>query len=143
MIGVGVDIGIRLAPARRVGVDKTACFSMPIPKIQNRPNREEQRYLVRVWDRAGPEMERIRREELRGLEYRGEDVDALLDMGASHDGPPRMPDGLIEMQKGFMQVARKLRLLPSGNQAIPPAPGEKRHSSKGSQGCKESQGRTE
>ena len=75
---------------------------------------------MRVWDRAGPELERIRREELRGLEYRWEDVDALLDMGASYDGPPRMPDGLIEMQKGFMQVARKLGLLP----AVVREPGE-------------------
>jgi hypothetical protein len=92
--------------------------------------KEQQRYLVRVWDKAGPELERIRREELRGLPYRWEDVDALLEMGDHYDGPRRLTSGLIEMQRQFMELARKQGLLPAavreesatyGGAGVPPA----------------------
>ena len=78
-----------------------------------RLTKEQQRHLVRIWQTAGPELERIRREELRGLPYNWEDVDMLLDMGDYYDGPPRLTSGLVEMQRLFMKAARKQGLLPS------------------------------
>ena len=78
-----------------------------------RPTREQQRYLVRLWAKTGRELERIRREELRGLPYKWEDVDDLLQMGDSYDGPPRVTSGLVEMQRWFMKLARKKGLLPA------------------------------
>ncbi len=77
-----------------------------------KPTKEQQRALVRLWDKTGPELERIRREELRGLPYRGEDVDTLLEMGDHYDGPPRDSSGLVEMQRFFMKAARKHGRLP-------------------------------
>ena len=71
------------------------------------PSKEQQRALVRQWEEAGPELERIRREALRGLPYRWEDVDALLEMGDHYDGPPRRTSGLVEMQRLFMKAARQ------------------------------------
>ena len=78
-----------------------------------RLTKEQQRHLVRIWQTAGPELERIRREELRGLPYKWEDVDMLLDMGDYYDGPPRLTSGLVEMQRLFVNAARKQGLLPS------------------------------
>ena len=77
------------------------------------PTKEQQRALVRIWETAGPELERIRREELRGKPYRWQDVDALLDMGDHYDGPPRQTSGLVEMQRLFIKAARKQGLLPT------------------------------
>ena len=78
-----------------------------------RLTKEQQRHLVRIWQTAGPELERIRREELRGLPYNWADVDTLLDMGEYYDGPPRLTSGLVEMQRLFMKAARRQGLLPS------------------------------
>jgi hypothetical protein len=71
------------------------------------PTREQQREIVRLWDTAGPELERIRREALRGLPYRWKDVDALLEMASHYDGPPRLTSGLVEMQRLFMKAAHQ------------------------------------
>lgn len=68
------------------------------------PSLEEQRELVRQWEITGQELERIRREKLRGMPYNAEDVDALLELGDSYDGPPRMSSGLVEMQRWFMKA---------------------------------------
>lgn len=104
-----------------------------------RPTKEQQRFLVRLWDKAGFELERIRKEELRGLPYKWEDVDTLLEIGDYYDGPPRLTSGLVEMQRLFMKYARQKGLLPAtvreapttygsselrafGGAAIPPGP---------------------
>jgi len=71
-----------------------------------RPTIDQQRELVQGWSRTGRELERLRRENLRGLPYRWEDVDALLELGDSYNGPPRLTSGLVEMQRWFMQAAR-------------------------------------
>lgn len=76
------------------------------------PTKEQQRALVRIWDTAGPELERIRREELRGKPYCWKDVDTLLDVADHYDGPPRQTSGLVEMQRLFMKAARKQGRLP-------------------------------
>lgn len=78
-----------------------------------RPTQQQQRELVRLWDKTGPALERIRREALRGLPYKWEDVDALLELGDHYDGPPRTTSGLIEMQRLFMKSACNKERFPS------------------------------
>lgn len=73
----------------------------------NELSREQQRELVRLWDTTGPELERLRRQSLRGMPYRWEDVDAVLAMADHYDGPPRLTSGLVEMQRLFMKAARE------------------------------------
>ena len=68
------------------------------------PTYEEQRDLVRQWETTGRELERIRRDALRGAEYNWADVDALLEIGCQYDGPPRTTSGLVEMQRWFMMA---------------------------------------
>jgi len=69
------------------------------------PTREEQKFLVRLWDQTGRELDRIRREALRGKEYDWEEVDALLSLGDHSDAPSRTTSGLVEMQRIFMKAA--------------------------------------
>lgn len=69
------------------------------------PSREEQKRLVQQWAITGRELERIRREALRGMPYNAEDVDALLSLGDHYAGPPDDSRGLIEMQRLFMVAA--------------------------------------
>ncbi|MDQ1257564.1 MAG: hypothetical protein QG656_2170 [Candidatus Hydrogenedentes bacterium] len=65
----------------------------------NHPTHEEQRELVRLWETTGPELDRIRKEALRGMPYDWKSVDALLALGDSYDGPPRTSSGLVEMHR--------------------------------------------
>jgi hypothetical protein len=74
---------------------------------------EQQRQLVRTWQNAGTELEIMRREHLRDLAYCWEDVDALLELGDLYKGPPRETSGLVEMQKWFMEFARRQGLAPA------------------------------
>ena len=71
------------------------------------PTRDEQRTLVRLWDSTGRELEQMRRDGLRGIEYNWRHVDALLALGDSYSGPPRTTSGLVEMQYWFVKAARK------------------------------------
>jgi len=67
---------------------------------------EQGRRWVRAWRRAGPELERIRREELRRLDAHA--AIALLCGPADYRQPPRAPkptSGLVDQQRYF----RKLR----------------------------------
>jgi hypothetical protein len=75
--------------------------------------REQYRAYVEQWRRAGPELERIRREELRAYRYDSKDAETLLEIADDYDGPPRLTSGLVEMQSGFMKFAQKKRLLPA------------------------------
>ena len=75
-------------------------------------SKEQQRQLVRTWQSAGEELEKMRREQLRNLAYRWQDVDALLELGDLYRGPPREMSGLVEMQRWFMEFARRQGLLP-------------------------------
>lgn len=69
----------------------------------NHPTREEQRALVRQREATGRELERIRREALRGMPYNWKDVTALLSIGDAWQCPPRTESGLVEMQYWFMR----------------------------------------
>ncbi|MBL7647021.1 MAG: hypothetical protein JNK74_12615 [Candidatus Hydrogenedentes bacterium] len=79
----------------------------------NRPTIEEQRALVRQWKETGRMLEQLRDEKLRGKPYDWEEVDALLSLGESYYGPPRLTSGLQEQQRLFMKLApdwyKKLR----------------------------------
>lgn len=79
----------------------------------NPGEKELYRRYVEGWKRAGPELERIRREELRVLDTRKEvaGMDALVDIALRH-GRPRETSGLVEMQRWFMEFARRQGLLP-------------------------------
>ena len=63
---------------------------------------EGDRQWVEHWRKAGPELERIRRKELR--RFRHEEnvtaIDALLELG-TRMGPPRTTSGMVEMQRLF------------------------------------------
>jgi hypothetical protein len=71
------------------------------------PTREEQKELIQKMEEAGRELDRIRRDALRGMPYRWEDVDALLELGDHYDGPPRLTSGLVEMQRIFIKAAMR------------------------------------
>lgn len=85
------------------------------------PTKDEQRRLVQVWEQAGEDLERMRCEQLRNLPYRWQDVDALLELGDYYKGPARETSGLVEMQKWFMEFARRQGLLAP---AVGEPPGE-------------------
>jgi hypothetical protein len=69
---------------------------------------EQTRRWAKTWKQAGPELERIRREELRAIE--GRRAIALLCGPADYTVPPRAPkptSGLVEQQYWFMRVGRR------------------------------------
>lgn len=66
------------------------------------------RRWVRAWQEAGPELDRLRREELRRLD--SQQAVALLCGEADYTVPPRAPkstSGLVEQQRWFMKAARQ------------------------------------
>jgi hypothetical protein len=71
------------------------------------------RQYAERWKQAGPELERVRRAELKNWKYDWRIVDALLEIGAKSPRSEEEPNGLVEMQRGFMQFARKQGLLPT------------------------------
>jgi len=71
------------------------------------PTREQQRNLVQQWKATGQELERIRRDALRGKPYNWADVDTLLEMGDHCGCPSRTTSGLVEMQRLFMKASGK------------------------------------
>ena len=63
---------------------------------------------VQAWKEAGPELERLRRQELRRLDVAR--TIALLCGPADYTVPPRAAkptSGLVEQQRWFMKAARK------------------------------------
>ena len=81
------------------------------------------RKFVRQWEHAGPELERIRREELRQLTYDPRAVSDLLDLGDRF--PQRGPSsGLVEMQKALRLLAeRQARVSKRASLRRPPGRG--------------------
>ena len=65
------------------------------------------RRWVETWRAAGPELERIRQDELRRLDTRR--AIALLCGPADYTAPPRAPkptSGLVEQQRWFQKIRR-------------------------------------
>ena len=66
------------------------------------------RRWVKTWQQAGPQLERVRREELRRLDPQR--AIALLCGEADYTVPPRAPrptSGLVEQQRWFMKMASR------------------------------------
>ena len=64
------------------------------------------RRWIETWKLAGPELEKIRRTEIRTLD--GYHAIALLCGPADYTSPPRAPkpySGLVEQQRWFMKAA--------------------------------------
>jgi hypothetical protein len=64
---------------------------------------EIMRKLVRTWDRAGPELEAIKRRELEAMtdDQAREAAADLLSFPLPADLPPRLDSGLVEQQYWF------------------------------------------
>ncbi len=73
---------------------------------------DQWREYAERWKQAGPELERVRREELRNLKYDWRIVDSLLEIGSNSPRREDEPNGLVEMQRLFMKAARKQGKLP-------------------------------
>ncbi len=90
-----------------------------------RPTNAEQKAIVEQWKRAAPALQQARDEELENTAYDWTTVDALLDIGAKAPRREDEPNGLVEMQKRFMKLARKQGLLnpssPSTTRRTPPS----------------------
>jgi hypothetical protein len=68
--------------------------------------REMMRRWVETWKQAGPELEAIRREEIRQMEDSRPILEALEPAfnQALRDLPPRPTSGMIEMQRLFAKL---------------------------------------
>ncbi len=66
---------------------------------------DTERRIVRQWMSAVPELERVRREELRAYVYDPRAVDALFEFGLRH-AQPREGGGLVVLQRCFMKAKR-------------------------------------
>jgi len=69
----------------------------------NESDREQQRAIVKQWEKTGEELDAMRRERLRNKPWDLAEVDALLKLGERQ--PSRTTSGLIEMQRIFMKAA--------------------------------------
>jgi len=69
--------------------------------------RDEAREYVERWRKAGPELEKVRREELRVMRHQeqAELIDSLLEAGLRH-AQPSTTSGLVEMQRIFARARR-------------------------------------
>lgn len=76
------------------------------------PTRQQQKAIVEQWKRAAPALQQARDQELQRAPYDWTTVDALLDIGANTPFEEEEPNGLVEMQRWFMKLARKQGLLP-------------------------------
>jgi len=74
---------------------------------------EQWKIYAAQWQKAGPELERIRRAELANSTCTTRAVDALLEIGASIPHKEETPKGLVEMQRLFMEMARQQGLSPA------------------------------
>ena len=71
------------------------------------------RQYASQWQRAGKALDGVRLEERAAWQYDASTVNALLDIGAKAPRKEEEPNGLVEMQKWFMKLARKQGLLPA------------------------------
>ncbi|MBN1672301.1 MAG: hypothetical protein JXR37_14775 [Kiritimatiellae bacterium] len=69
--------------------------------------RAQQKRLVEQWKRAGVELARVRREELRRWKYDWTVVDALLDVGTRYARESSRSSGLVEWQRWMRKLAER------------------------------------
>lgn len=79
----------------------------------NRNKHDSLRSYAEIWQRAGPELDAIRRKELADFDHTSNWrlIDSLLDAGMKF-ARPRPTSGLVEMQKWFMKLAERQGLRP-------------------------------
>jgi hypothetical protein len=67
--------------------------------------REDLRAYLEHWKRVGPQLEAIRREELRRFDFEAhrDNVAGLFEMAVQH-GRPRTTSGLIEMRRRLQEI---------------------------------------
>ncbi len=65
-----------------------------------RPDREQQKAIVKQWKHASNALEAVQKDELASWEYDWNVVDALLEIAARY-GESRASSGLVEMQHLF------------------------------------------
>ena len=72
------------------------------------PHRTDNKAWVEHWQKIGPKLDAIRREELRKFKHEDhlEEIDALLEIG-SRFGTPRTTSGLVEQQRLFQKARQK------------------------------------
>jgi hypothetical protein len=61
---------------------------------------DEARQFVERWRKAGPELEKVRREELRAIRHAEQAtlIDSLLELGLTYSRPSTT-SGMVEMQR--------------------------------------------
>ena len=66
---------------------------------------------VETWKLAGPALEKIKREELRKLDYSKNlhIIDEMLQWACDH-AKPRLTSGLVEQQRLFKMMKEKLKI---------------------------------
>ena len=67
--------------------------------------REDLRAYLEHWKRVGPQLEAIRREELRKFDFKANrsQIAGLFEMGLKH-GTPRTTTGLVEYRKRLEKI---------------------------------------
>jgi hypothetical protein len=88
-----------------------------------RLSRAQQKAVVEQWKRAAPALQQVRDAELRNSPYDWTAVDALLEIGSNVPFREEEPNGLVEIQRRFMEIARRQGLLPRSAVREPPASG--------------------
>ncbi len=70
-------------------------------------DRERTKAWVENWAKVGPQLEAIRRRELRAMTYedRIKLIDSLLQIGCTF-GKPRTTSGMVEQQRLFQKARR-------------------------------------
>ena len=76
-----------------------------------RPTPEQQRAVVKQWQRAAPALRQARDDELRNTPYDWKAVESLLDIGATVPARAGSSQGIVAMQNWFTQYARQHGLV--------------------------------
>lgn len=73
--------------------------------MNNKPSNDHMRAWVAAWKKAGPDLHRIRLEEIRSADTRAaiESLDAAFRSALLHY-PPMPNSGLVEQQKLFQRL---------------------------------------
>ena len=97
---------------RRRSIPPNGCYTWLVADERSADISPDQialaRRWVKTWQQAGPQLERVRREELRRLDPQR--AIAILCGEVDYTVPPRAPrptSGLVEQQRWFMKMASR------------------------------------